>query len=416
MGGLIVTVGVGVGDHSDIPPVIDSLARSVAGASPSLLGALVTAESRRYAHVIADRAGVRAIEEVVSDPDDLEGCFAHALRLIDHLLDRGAVLEDLGVDVTSGTAAMRAGTVLAAATRHIRRYRLIGGERRGGLIVTGSETFRDIEPSVFFAEADLMLAEELIRRFRFGAARQVLERGKRHRRGQRSRRRAAVLQKVAHLYQMWDLFQHGKAWRTYQQAEREGSLGEFVLPEPSRDHLASLAAGGRSYIGAADLMANAFRRAEEGRFDDATARLYRCLELIAQVALLEDCGLDHADLDVARIVDPQLAEELRATASPDRDGRLRVRMALMADLRVLRDQGHPLGELADDQELRSLLEARNKSILAHGTVPVRRQTFEQLATRVVGAGSVVEPRFGELVGELQFPWASVGFPRVGGAG
>lgn len=404
MSGLVLTLGVGSGSTAEggVPPVIQALARSVAEVHPTVIGVIASRESRPYASHLEEAGGVVAEVRVVSDPDDLEACFLKALRVIDQVCERGVAPEDLSVDVTSGTVAMRVGAALAAVSRRVPRYRVIAGERDRGLVRSGAEAFLQFEPAAVFAEEDVLLAEELIRRFRFGAAGLVLQRGQRVRSG-RSRRRAALLTKVARVYQSWDLFAHEEALRTYRQAEREGELGEFALSDASLSHLAALARDTRSYLGVADLFANAHRRAEEGRFDDAVARLYRSLELTTQVALAE-CGLDAGDLDVSRIHDAALRRELEATASPDRRGRQRVRIGLRRSMEVLGDQGHVMGELLGDEHLRALLEQRNQSILAHGTRPVARKTFEELSDRVASAVTTVEPAFGRLVAEVQFPW------------
>lgn len=405
MRGLVATVGVGTGRVSSPPPVIDALSRSVTSLHVEALGLLVTSESREYTRWIVQASHPQHVREVrVSAPDDLNECFTKALRLIGHLEDIGYAAEDLGVDVTSGTVAMRVGTALAAVSRRIPCYRVIGGPREGGLVTAGREEFLQFEPQAVFAEEDLQLAVELIRRFRFGAARQVLARARGARAG-RSRRRAAVLDKVARAYQAWDLFDHAAALRTYAQAEREEGLGEFALPDRSRELLVELTSGARSVAGVADLVANARRRGQEGRLDDAVARLYRALELAAQVALA-GLGLDAADLDIGRIRDPGLRDLLGADMHLDRRGQPRVRVGLVRALHVLRDQDHPLGALADEQVLASALEARNQSILAHGVRPVSGRDLSRLEAQVLRAGEILEPSFRDRVEAAQFPWVA----------
>lgn len=56
----------------------------------------------------------------------------------------------------------------------------------------------------------------------------------------------------------------------------------------------------------ADLLVNAERRATEGKYDDAVARLYRAVELIAQL-LLSKRGIDTSNVEVERL--PQNLKE-----------------------------------------------------------------------------------------------------------
>lgn len=44
-----------------------------------------------------------------------------------------------------------------------------------------------------------------------------------------------------------------------------------------------------------DLLANAKRRKDEGRIDDAVARLYRAIEVVAQVALKDRHGFKSSE-------------------------------------------------------------------------------------------------------------------------
>ena len=50
-----------------------------------------------------------------------------------------------------------------------------------------------------------------------------------------------------------------------------------------------------------DIFQNARRRSKEGNFDDAVARLYRCLEMVVQYTLLDQYGLVSSDIDLEKI-------------------------------------------------------------------------------------------------------------------
>ncbi len=405
-----MTVGIG-GGEAKTPPVIAALARSIAEIGPEVLALMVTDKSRQY---VGDLRGSlnRVFTRRVDDPDDLTQCFRAGLSLLDELRRRGFEGSDVAVDVTSGTVAMRVGAALAAASRRVGRYRLIGGERERGLVRSGSEKFLDLDPAAIFAEEDLLLARELIRKFRFGAARLVLRRGEKLRSGA-SKRWGACLDQVALGYQRWDLFDHRGALRTLQQVQRQGDLEEFDLPADKAGLLEALAAEPRSVEGMADLVANAARRLEEGRLDDAVGRLYRAIELASQVALAS-LGIESDAVPLERIRDPMLRRRLAEGTDPGSAGAGLAKVGLVKGLEVLRDQGHLLGRLLGE-DLLTALGSRNRSILAHGVRPVEEADYRRLLDHALGAGRILDPTFDDLVARAQFPWVGSD-ERVGAGG
>lgn len=404
---LALTVGIGtaIPEKPAIPDVIEALAQSVQSVGPRCVGFLATEQSRRYAdHIRRVTAAESAVIEIVAEVDDLTACLTHATRLLDRLLSRVTDSSEVAVEITSGSVAMRVGLALAAVARDIRSFRLVGGQRSMGLVATGTEEFRRFEPAAFFAEHTLAIAKELIKRYRFNSARQLIQTAMREL-SRSSRRRASRLERLAVAFQSWDLFRHAEALRAYEQVSREGELGEFAVSDDTLAKLHDLARDRKTLLGMADLVANSRRRVEEGRFDDAVGRLYRALELATQIGLSK-VGLDAADLDTSRIRDKELRLQLERER---RIGRKRtgasVRVGLLKGLRVLEDQGHPLGRLSRDRDLQRALEHRNQSILAHGLTPVDRAAAERLGGFIYEAAHKLGNDFGELVRALEFPWS-----------
>src|SRR5690606_26102399 len=124
-----------------------------------------------------------------------------------------------------------------------------------------------------------------------------------------------------------------------------------------------------------DLLANSRRRASEGRYDDAAARLYRALELLAQVIIEEKYG-DETD-----------------SLSPDQHSMAtRSTLKLTAKRRAaLTDASNLLACEADDiakafteaNRVMDLLTVRNSAILAHRLEPVNRDDHKQFYDRVL---------------------------------
>ena len=134
-----------------------------------------------------------------------------------------------------------------------------------------------------------------------------------------------------------------------------------------------------------ELLACARRRARQGYYDDAVARLYRAVELFAQDRL---AGAFGARLGIIRLetLDPDTAARLRE-AFPTRlseDGaslKLGVRDCFRALAFSPRAEDRELSGLYD--RLKPVLELRNQSWLAHGTRPASPEDYERMWTAVL---------------------------------
>ena len=128
-----------------------------------------------------------------------------------------------------------------------------------------------------------------------------------------------------------------------------------------------------------DLMNNAARRIEEKKFDDATARLYRASELIAQIRLLtkfnlidetklKDASVFHIDkfrlIDTKNIMAISFVSNFSDFRNPQKEV---VKLALENDYELLNFLGDELAkEFLEDKKMKNFLSTRNNSILAHG--------------------------------------------------
>jgi len=135
-----------------------------------------------------------------------------------------------------------------------------------------------------------------------------------------------------------------------------------------------------------DLYANARRRAEQKKFDDATARLYRCLEMCSSIELQKFGMKDpnqpdyasfaqHIDIDLAT-----LSQRFKVAAEnydlPDKLG-LKAQMTLLS----LTSSKIPVIYKAMDNQDKNkdnVMEKRNRSILAHGTNPIVAEDYKIL--------------------------------------
>jgi CRISPR-associated protein (TIGR02710 family) len=125
---------------------------------------------------------------------------------------------------------------------------------------------------------------------------------------------------------------------------------------------------------AVDLVANAQRRIEEGRFDDATARLYRALELVGQCAFEEHFHAPTSDAPLERLPEELRSEYERKYRSTE--GKLE--LPLFATFKALEKGGVEIGLhfISDLAAIKKVVSGRNSSILAHGSQPTSQHAAE----------------------------------------
>jgi CRISPR-associated protein (TIGR02710 family) len=171
-----------------------------------------------------------------------------------------------------------------------------------------------------------------------------------------------TLRDLSRAFDAWDRFDHvaafdlldayrpriGQAWVSYFNALKTLTQ-ESPAQEPARLF---------------DLWRNAERRAAQGRYDDAVARVYRLLEWSAQWLLRTHCGIDTADVPADRLPEG-------ITLTVNRKGKHQAGLFTAWQLVGQLTSG-PASLLAKThlETLRDRVEVRNHSILAHGFTPI----------------------------------------------
>ena len=341
---------------------------------------------------------------VLRDAQNTESC-VDEMRAIAAKINQWAQLTGPGavvVDFTGGTKCMSA--ALAMATMRTECiYSYVGsrggtqGRDRGGLgaVKTGSEQIvNQYNPYKSRGYEAYEQAASLFNGRLYGAA------------AERMGRFSASLPNEAGLtamfnaltrlmqgYANWDCFEHAEARKHLSDAKARASVlpGEIrkAVEEKLGGNLAFLQEINdttrrmRSVSFVCDLWVNARHLADVGRYDDATARLYRAMEAFAQLKLAEH-GINSAEVTLK-----QLPESLKYW-QPRFKNKKHVLLSLKDDYALLQALDDAAGKQfyrlhLDDHH--SSLRVRNHSILAHGYVPVRKRDFDKL-----------EKSLGELTG------------------
>lgn len=153
----------------------------------------------------------------------------------------------------------------------------------------------------------------------------------------------------------------------------------------------------------ADLINNAKRRGDiEHKFDDAVARLYRTVELIAQYRLRKEYKLEPSNLNVESI--PQVLREKWGITKADE----KIKIALEGDYELLAAKGDSIGKkFTEDKEFGGLLSKRNCSILAHGLEPLNKEVYQKLLGKTLDLAQSFLPNLKQDMQDSSFATLTV---------
>jgi len=402
---LIVTVGTGTRPEVNI---VRPLVKTIKDSRPDFLVLVVTEASERFGEEI--KTNLKWPEEagftvLLRDFDDFQAVFREVNQVFRRLAAMGYAPDEIQVDFTSGTKAMSSGAVSAGIFHQCQSLKYITGERRHGVVVDGTEKFLTVSPLAIYARHDLKLARELILRLRFRTAEEILRAVNAVLLDPEEQQERDQLRLVAQAYWAWDIFDHKEAGFRFSKIAWD-SLGDspYRPAEAALDLLSHLAGEDdrtRSQALILDLYNNACRRALEGKYDDAVARLYRVVELFAQQLLRFVFDLDSGDVDLTKV--PVSLHDLLEKHRDPSDRKIKVGLHL--DYLLLAELGHPVGHaFLDNAPLRGRLGERNQTILAHGLKSVSQSLFNKLKEGISSLFQKEIPDFEERAAAVQFPW------------
>jgi CRISPR-associated protein (TIGR02710 family) len=309
---------------------------------------------------------------------------------------------EIFVDITGGTKTMSTALALWADSLEARvTYQYIGGERRaaeGHRVEPGAERPR-VHTSPWQLTR-LRVVRDYAKLFDACAFKQAIELISPYQQSVTSesdKRELNALNKLASTFAHWDLFDHGRAHVEIKHALKSkndlssalgrGSAAKLVIDtlDVLKERLAQLNRNPQdpSQERLLDLLANAERRHEEGRYDDATARSYRAIEAVAQLRLGEH------GIDTKQVRREQVPADHRERFAAKFAGGEPTKFALQDAYSLLEALGDELGRRF--RELDPPVDSRNTSILAHGWKRVNQKvaerllcTAKQLAAELIG--------------------------------
>ncbi|MBN1141877.1 MAG: TIGR02710 family CRISPR-associated protein [Deltaproteobacteria bacterium] len=300
-------------------------------------------------------------EVVTVEADDLDNAFMTLLASLENLRSRFPQGK-LVADYTGGTKSMSAALVLAALEVQGAELQLVTGNRTDLIKVHDGTQYSSLAISDA-VRLHRSMAPHLASwgRFAYDEAAAGLDaipappnNSLRHR-----------------LFRARDLSRAFAAWDRFDHTEARRLLDSYapVVAQNLQSHFNTL----RSITGDSprkepaqllDLWRNAERRAAQGRFDDAVARIYRLLEWSAQWFLRSRFGIDCSDIPAEKI-------PAGLPLSAGRDGKIQAPLFSAWEMVGALSTGPFSTFFRDHREnLLGHLKMRNHSILAHGLSPI----------------------------------------------
>jgi CRISPR-associated protein (TIGR02710 family) len=422
---LIMTIGLSRPGPNDLVLQLVEEARQVA---PERVVLICSSDSRQTAERVesllmeaverdrvaggAEGAGWEPVVTIMA----LDGAFAidevfHSFnRVVAELTAAGIGSDQIAINFTSGTKVMSAGAVLGAVFNECDSLRYLAATAEEG----PSRLVKAV-PRAVHAASELRLGVRFAEELRFTSAGEILAEIEPSMLSEARRAELPIALGLIRGYGAWENFQYERALECFvgvaggdgsAEARLRDSLIGIDAPRLTflRAIIDSMRDGRFSVELLVDLHNNAARRLREGKPNDAVARSYRMLEMLAQQKLRSLYDIDTESVD-ARKVPPRQRPLYEAMRSSD-DGRIRV--GLRKSYELLNTLDDPLGaSYIKSDVLRGLLQHRYGSILAHGVRPLEREVAASFLREVTALTESEFPDFSARCAACEFPWLAV---------
>lgn len=375
---LLMTVGTGTGDKRC--SLAHGLMCSIDSKDPDFICFFVSKDSKPT---------VDALKKVFNNKfdEDFDECYDYEFveneavdkftEYFNEFKSKISELEDdyrILIDYTSGTKTM---TMAAAFASMIFRKELffVSGKREKGIVVKGTEEC--VPQNLYQVYDELMInkIKDLFNNNRFEAGK-VLE--------------------------VFDIKEFQKAWpdltKQFQLNIKALNIMNTFNQNSSNGPVEHNL---KKYYMLASILNNARRREDENKFVDAVARLYRSLELIAQIRLSKEYGIDSSNVDIDVLRQNNVDEDYLSEINISDE----IKFGLTADYELLAKLNDDLGDfyLKNKKQIRNILKFRNNSILAHGFDSCSKKEYDEFNEIVLKAANLLHKDMEKFIEETKFP-------------
>ncbi len=334
----------------------------------------------------------------VSDPDDLTECYTKIQDLSRDLHKRFQGSNEIIANYTGGTKTMSVALAYCACLNRDWKLALNVGPRTDIIKVKDHDVFVVLDKSIAIVDYETRRVRSALADYDYPQAESILRNLLREPLDKNKRARLLTLCQKIQGFNLWDQFKHQEALGLI--GLFGSDLGDYILQ--LKDILGQLKKG-NPYAQVADLINNSLRRAHQGRYDDAVARLYRSTELFGQITLRRDFNLNSSEStlsDLSRI-NTDVSNKYRRIVGDNE----KLLLGLDKTYTLLSDLGHVIGNIYQQRRpmILNALSRRNHSILAHGTVPLDENDFREVYKILVGLLESCAKRMGVDLEQKQLP-------------
>lgn len=321
---------------------------------------------------------------ILTDVDNINPVFEVCEKALDYLKKKGYNEQDVAVDITSGTKIMSSAICSLAILHRLSNITYVTGKRdNNGRVRTGTEEVRMMNYASMFFRQDFIKIKEYLSDFQFDAALLIINKNLRNKNlNDNENSKLTDLKEIVEGFINWEHFDHNKSIKNFQRVEKYDVSAQINFLEELKRDVARETGKAKDiqkdhnivpsqYI-IIDIFENACRRIKMGQYDDATARLYRCIEMIGQYLLTTKFKILSSDIDI-ELIKNKISEEYFTRLERKRTN-YKITTGAKENLELFSelDQTHPISILYKNKEdeLKTILQYRNNSILAHGLNPV----------------------------------------------
>lgn len=335
--------------------------------------------------------------DLIDNENDLIECFEKYNKICLEIKEKINTPSEVVIDYTGGTKNMTAGLVLASSGKGF-TFSYVGGNSRTkdgtGIVISGNEEiYNKVDPFEFFKIETKRKLKEYFNEFKFEQAlelsKQLSELG-----NEQDKSLYAIMTDIITAYMNWDKFKHKDAKDSLNKgiARIEALIPYNKHLKPFIDNckinleflnnlMTSIKNDSKvSDLLVLDIFSNSERRYKENRYDDSVARIYRTLEMIAQVEFFKEFKFSTSKVPLDKIPE-DLQEEYKKYIDDDSNN---LKFGSHATFKVLENIKNKAGiEFMDkNNNFESMLRTRNNSILAHGSNPIDRSTNEKFLEKI----------------------------------
>jgi CRISPR-associated protein (TIGR02710 family) len=325
--------------------------------------------------------------------DDINECYSIIFRLLIDIRNKFPNVEIIA-DYTGGTKSMTAGLVMASIDVPDVAISVVKGLRDNNIkTIDGTERVSKIVTNYASISKLLFRVKSLIASYDYSAAHKLLEQITTEHSNipENLAEEIANLSNLSKAFDAWDKFDHNKAYKllSIKEYRKNESIGNF-------NRLIQLMMSSRKFIDDSfdypenfkptfkisryeivyDLILNAERKAFQGRYDDATARIYRVLELFIQIYIKVKHNQQTSDININLLPDNLKFEYQKKVVN----GKLK--LALLDSYTIITElepeSSLSIRFLNEKNNLLRVLERRNNSILAHGFRAITEKEYFDL--------------------------------------